>query len=401
MTLLNRTLSGLTANTFLLALASLFADTSAEMLYPVLPVFLTQTLGANAAIVGLVDGTATAAQHLVQPFSGWLCDRRRRRKPVALVGYAVAAIAKPLIGLSSAWSGVLAARGLDRLGSGLRSAPRDALVASSAAEGHAGKAFGLEGFGDNLGACLGPLLALTLIGVFRLDLRTLFLLAFLPGSLAFLMVACVREPAPKPRAGTGVRSRLGAFSKEYKAYLLATALFGLGNSSNAFLILRSQDLGASLETTILVYALFNLVAALASIPAGLLADNLGRKGVLLISLAVFAVVYAGFATATDVVLLGALFVLYGLHLGVYRAVGKAVATDLVPADLRASGIGLYTGTIGLTGLFASIVGGQLWTRISPTATFFFGAGCAVLGGLALLLFVPESRKRRPREAREA
>src|SRR5437762_4176508 len=174
---LRRYFTGLSANTFLLALASLFADVSTEMLYPVLPVFLTQTLGASASVVGLVEGVAQATQNIVQGLSGWISDKLKQRKPIALIGYALAAVAKPLIGLSTAWPGVLGARSLDRLGSGLRSAPRDALVAASADEANRGRAFGLESMGDNLGAFLGPLIALALLAVLQVNLSSIFLIA--------------------------------------------------------------------------------------------------------------------------------------------------------------------------------------------------------------------------------
>ena len=382
--------SGLSVNTFLLALASLFADTSSEMLYPVLPIFLTQILGASAGIVGIVEGIAQALQNVVQIVSGRLSDKLQRRKPVALVGYALGALAKPLIGLSTAWVGVLGARSLERLGSGVRSAPRDALVAASAEPAHRGKAFGLEGIGDNLGAFLGPLLAIALLEWLHLGLRAIFLVAVVPGSLAALMVVFVREQ-PAPPSQQKLDLDLRRLPSDYWKYLAATALFGVGNSSNSFLVLRTRDLGASLEATIFVYALLNLVAALVSYPAGYLSDKLGRKGVLLLSFLIFIVVYAGFGFSSNVFLVGFLFVLYGTYQGMSRSVGKALATDFAPAELQASGVGCYTATIGLTGLVASVVGGQLWTRLGPAATFRFGAACALVGSVALAVLVPVRR----------
>src|SRR5690348_15238437 len=273
--------AGLTRNTGLLALSSLFSDISTEMLYPILPVFLTQTLGAGGAIVGLIDGLAVATQNIGQGFSGTLSDRLQRRKPIALIGYALSALSKPLIGISTAWTGVLGARFLDRLGAGARSAPRDALVAASAHEDHRGKAFGLEGAGDNAGAFFGPLIAVALITYFAIDLRRIFYLAIIPGVLAFLMVLLVEE---RPVAA-GAKARIDAsplrLPRGYRRYLVATAIFGLGNSSNAFLILETRALGASLSTTILIYAAFNLAAALISYPAGHLSDRLGRRNLLL------------------------------------------------------------------------------------------------------------------------
>jgi MFS family permease len=380
--------AGLSRNTYLLALASLFADISTEMLYPILPIFLTGTLGATATVVGIIDGIAQAVQNVVQGFSGWLSDKLQRRKGVALVGYALAAIAKPLIGLSTGWLGVLAARSLDRLGAGVRSAPRDALVAASADEQSRGKAFGLEGVGDNLGAFLGPLVTLVLIALAAVTLPSIFLLAFVPGLLAVFMVLLVREKPGETHAKARLDAHLGRFPKRYWVYLGVTALFGIGNSSNAFLILRTHDLGASLTLTILIYALFNLVAAIASYPAGYLSDRFGRRNVLLVSFLIFLAVYAGFGLTTDSVLLGFLFAFYGLYQGIFRSVGKALASDLVPEELRASGVGWYMTTIGLTGLVASIVGGVLWSNVGPTSTFLYGAGSALAGSVALVFLVP-------------
>jgi MFS family permease len=350
---------GLSTNTFLLALSSLFADISTEMLYPVLPLFLTQTLGASPSIVGLVEGIARAIQYVVQGFAGWLSDSLGKRKPIALAGYVLAALSKPLIGLAPGWPAVLAARGLDRLGTGIRSAPRDALIAASVDEGHRGKAFGLEGIGDNLGAFLGPLLTLALLGLLDAGLRSIFFLAVLPGLLAALMVLLVRERPVEPAAKGTISLGLRRLPRSYWTYLFVTGVFSLGNSSNSFLILRTSDLGASLPMTILVYAVFNLVAALVSYPAGYLSDHIGRKRCLLVGFVIFAAVYAGFAFLTDSILIGILFVLYGLFEGIFRSVGKTMATDLVPPELRASGVGWYMTTVGLCSLVASVVGGEL------------------------------------------
>jgi MFS family permease len=390
MTTLKRYFSGLTANTFLLAFASLFADVSTEMLYPVLPMFLTQTLGASPTVVGVVEGIAQAIQNVVQGFSGWLSDRLRRRKPVAVAGYLLAAVSKPLIGLATSWPAVLGSRSLDRLGAGVRSAPRDALVAASADEADRGKAFGLEGIGDNLGACLGPLLTVALLSLLHVRLRTVFFLTVIPGLLALLMVLFVREREAPKDAKAKLDLDIRRFPTGYRNYLLVTAVFGIGNSSNSFLILRTKGLGTSLNTTILIYALFNLVAALSSYPAGNFSDRLGRKRVLLLSFVVFLVVYAGFGFATNILALGMLFALYGLYQGISRSVGKAFATDFLAAEVHASGVGWYTATVGLSGLVANVVGGELWTQIGPPATFIYGAVFALLGSVALILLVPKS-----------
>ncbi len=384
---------GLSRNTFLLASASLFADISTEMLYPVLPIFLTQTLKASGTIVGLVEGVAQATQNIVQGFSGSLSDRLQRRKPIALVGYLLAAIAKPLMGVATVWQGVLGGRFLDRLGTGTRSAPRDALIASSANAANRGKAFGLEGVGDNAGAFLGPLFAILLLIVFEFDIRTIFYLAIIPGLLAFMMVLFVKERPVKATAKSKIDVSLKRFPRAYWKYLLAIALFGIGNSSNAFLILQTKDIGVSLTMTILIYAGFNLVAALISYPAGFLSDRLGRRSILLVSFAIFLLTYLGFSLSRNIALIAALFVFYGLYQGIFRSVGKALASDYVPTQLRASGVGWYNTTVGLSGLAASLVAGWLWDQVGHPAVFLFGATFAVVGGIAVLALVPAKLKR--------
>ena len=379
---------GLSRNTFLLAFASLFADISTEMLYPVLPVFLTQTLKASGSVVGLIDGFAQATQNIVQGFSGAWSDRLQKRKSIALIGYFLAALGKPLMGLSTIWQGVFGARLLDRVGTGIRSAPRDALIASSVTEENRGRAFGLEGVGDNAGAFFGPLLAVFLLYSLEIGIRTIFYVAVIPGLLAFCMVLLVSERPAVVAAKSKIDISLRQFPRAYWMYLAATALFGFGNSSNAFLILRTQDIGASLETTILIYAAFNLVAALVSYPAGALSDAWGRKNLLLASFIIFLIAYLGFAVTQNILVIGGLFIFYGLFQGIFRAVGKAFAADFVPERLRASGVGWYSTTVGVLQLAASVVGGLLWDQVGHAAVFYYGAAFAVVGSAGLLLLIP-------------
>jgi MFS family permease len=385
--------AGLSGSTFLLALSSLFADISTEMLYPVLPIFLTQTLHAGGSIVGLVDGFAQATQNIVQGFSGALSDKLRRHKLIALIGYFVAALAKPLMGLATAWEGLLGARLLDRMGAGTRSPPRDALIAASVHEKDRGRAFGLEGVGDNAGAFLGPLLAVVLLYAMHLGIRTIFYLALVPGLLAFCMVLFVTEGSAAVAAKAKIDLRLRQFPRGYWKYLLVTALFNLGNSSNAFLILRTQDSGVSMRSTILIYAAFNLAAALISYPAGVLSDRIDRRSILLLSFLIFLVSYLGFAFTENHFLIIALFIFYGLFQGIFRAVGKTLASDFVPQAMRASAIGWYSTTVGLFQLAASLAAGVLWDRVGHGAVFIYGAGFAAAGSVALLVFVPHARAR--------
>lgn len=393
-TALQRYFGGLSRTTFLLAFASLFSDISTEMLYPVLPVFLTQTLKADGTVVGLVDGIAQATQNIVQGFSGTLSDKLQRRKPIAIAGYFLSAISKPLIGLATVWQAVLGARLLDRLGAGARSAPRDALIAASVTEDNRGRAFGLEGVGDNAGAFLGPLFAVLLLSWLGVGIRSIFYLAVIPGLLAFLLVLPVQEHDARTAATAKIDAGPSRFPAGYWKYLVVTALFGLGNSSNAFLILRTQDIGASLQATILIYAAFNLVAALISYPAGWLFDKWGGKIVLLAAFAIFLIAYLGFALTQSIAVTAALFIFYGLYQGIFRTAGKALASRLVPDRLRASGIGWYSTTVGVLQLVASLIAGALWDRVGHAAVFFYGAASAALGIVALVLLVHEPSRRR-------
>ncbi|MDP4245018.1 MAG: MFS transporter [Bacteroidota bacterium] len=381
-----RWFSGLSRNVIFLSLTSLFGDISTEMLYPILPVYLTQTLKASGGVLGLIEGMAQAIQNVAQGFSGFLSDKWQRKKPIALAGFILAALAKPLLGLASTWQFALGARLADRLGAGTRSAPRDALIAESVEPKYRGKAFGLEGFGDNLGAFLGPVITVLLFLFFQLNIHTVFFLAFIPGGIAALLVLFVKERKIRPEGSPKIEMHFREFPAAYWRYLMITALFGIGNSSNSFLILQLKGKGISLTVTVLIYALFNLLAALISYPAGSLSDKLGRRPVLLVSFIIFFIAYAGFAMTTGFFLTAILFVFYGLFQGVFRSVGKSYATDLVPAHLRASGIGWYSTTVGISGLIASIVAGQLWDKVSHTAVFVYGAAISSIGIVSLCLF---------------
>lgn len=370
---------------YLLAFTSLFGDISTEMLYPVLPLFITRELGAPASVVGIVEGVAEATQNIVQGGSGWLADRMGRSKPVALVGYSLAALAKPTLALAAVWQHVLASRFTDRLGTGIRSAPRDTLIANAIDPRQRGAAFGLEGIGDNLGAVIGPLFAAALLYLLHVDLRAIFLIAFVPGAIAVLLISLVPEA---PRTGArGPRLRIAALPGRYWRYLAAIAVFGIGNASSAFIVLRAADIGIPAELALLVYAGYNLVAALASYPAGELSDALGRTRLMVATLLVLGLAFAGLAFANSGWMVALLFALYGVHRGALRAVGKALAVDLVPEQLRASALGLYSSTLGLSALVAGPVAGFLWDRVGPTATFGYGAACAFLGAVLVALLV--------------
>lgn len=387
-----RNSAGISSNTVLLAFASLFADISSEMLYPILPIFLTQVLHGSGSVVGVVEGIAEATQNIAQGFSGWLSDKLQKRKTLALIGYFVSALGKPLMGIATAWSGVLGGRFLDRAGAGFRSAPRDALIASSVSDEFRGRAFGLEGIGDNLGAFLGPLLAVLLFLSFHVKIRWLFLLAVIPGLLAFLMVLLVHERPVRVAAKSKIDISFQEFPIGYWKYLVVIAIFQIGNSSNSFLILQTKSIGASFTLTVLIYAGFNLMAALISYPAGSLSDRWGRRNILLGSFLIFFIAYLGFARARSVVAIAVLFVFYGVFQGIFRSAGKALALDFVPEHLRASAVGWYSTAVGLLALIASLVAGLLWDHVGHAAVFYYGAISAMAGSFGLL-WIPGKHNR--------
>ncbi len=377
---------GLTKNTFLLTITSLFADISTEMLYPVLPIFLTQYLKSSGSMVGIIEGVATATQYIQMGVSGWISDKIKRRKPIAIIGYTLAALSKPLIGLSTAWTGVLGARFMDRLGTGTRSAPRYALVAESASEKDRGKAFGLEGLGDNLGAFLGPLLAIVLIFYFKIELRHIFLLAVIPGSIAVGMIFLVKEEKQKVKVKYKISANIKELPHKYWKYLATIAIFGIGNLSSSFLILQIRNAGVPLIYTILIYAFFNLVAAAVSYPLGSLSDKLGRKKILLFSFVVFLISLLGFAVTKNIFIFAFLFALYGVYQGIFRAVGNAFASDFVPENMEATAIGWFNATVGLSSLVASITAGLVYDKIGHPAVFLIASAFVGLGSLMLLFF---------------
>lgn len=382
-----RRFKGLNKDVFLLACASLFSDISTEMLYPVLPVYLTEYLKASGSTLGIIEGSAEAIQNSIQGVSGYWSDKLRRRKPLAIIGYLLSAISKPFIGVATTWPAAWSARFTDRLGAGTRSAPRDALIAGSVGEKDRGKAFGIEGFGDNLGAFIGPLITVALFFTLGVAIRSIFYLAVIPGLLALTMILLVKERR-SAEIQSKISLRLKAFPKAYWQYLMLAALFSIGNSSNSFLILQLKSTGLSLTDTIIVYAFYNLVAAAISYPAGALSDRFGRKPLLIGALAIFAVTYAGFALSRSPVLIGALLISYGLFQGIFRAVGKAFAVDFVQPEMRASAIGWYGTAIGLSGLVASIVAGILWDKVGHPAVFIYGALFSVFGIIGFSIGLP-------------
>jgi MFS family permease len=389
--------TGVSPSVIIIGFASLFSDISGEMIYPILPLFLTGTLGAPATVIGLVEGIAVGTGNAIGGFSGWISDRLGRRKPVAFFGYALTAATRPVIATAQVWPLVLAARFAERFGKGIRNAPRDALLAEATEARYRGRAFGFERAMDSLGAVLGPLVALAVVNWARLDVRSIFLISAIPATIATLLILTVKEKREKVVKGAGkISLSLAGTTRQYRRLLVIMGVFGLANSANSFLILRAQQLGLAsgatasqaLSETILAYALFNLVAALASYPAGAASDKLGRRNLLIAGFAVYALSYLGFALASEVWMVWPLFALYGLFPALTEGVAKAMAVDTAGRAGHATIIGILSMVNGLTQIAASYIGGVLWDTVNSQATFYFGAALSAIAVVMLIALLP-------------
>jgi MFS family permease len=371
-----------------LGLVSFFADISSEMLYPITPIFLTTVLGVSMTSVGFIEGFAEAIASLLKTYSGAWSDRLAKRKPFVAVGYLLSAVGKPFIGISTSWVHVLLARGLDRTGKGLRSAPRDALLAEAVSEKLRGAAFGWHRGMDTLGAAIGPLFAIFYLSVEGQNLRDIYFWALIPGLLAVGIALLVAEKRTEPAKKKIDRFHFldwRSFSKPFKTYLLSWTLFSLTNSSDIFLLMKAKSAGLSLTEIILLYCGYNLVYSLLSPYLGALSDRLGRRSLLISGLLVFAAVYLGFAMAEVSWHFWGLFGVYGVYMAATDGAGKAFAVDLVEPHRKATGLGALGTVTGVSTVIASTIAGSLWDHWGPSYTFVFGALGAV--GAAGILFL--------------
>jgi MFS family permease len=390
-----RGLFGLPRPVWLLGLGSLFTDAASEAIYPLLPLFLTRVLGAGAISLGIIEGTAEAANSLLKIISGRLSDRWNRRRPIVIAGYSLSSAIRPLIALVTSWQHVLVVRFVDRVGKGIRGAPRDALLAAAATPATRGRVFGFHRAMDHAGAVLGPVLASLFLLAYPGHYRTLFLLTVVPGAVAVWMFFLVKEvrtvastTQPTPQMADTAWRRL---PKRFYFFLMVLLLFALGNSSDAFLLLRLTDLGVSPALIPLLWAAHHVVKAGVSVVAGAGSDRRGRRRVIGAGWVVYALVYAGFAFATSESSLIVLFLAYGLYYGFAEGTEKALVADLAPADLRGTAFGLYYGVLGVGALLASVLFGLIWTAAGTAAAFGIGASLAVTATLLLFTVVRDER----------
>jgi len=384
-------LSNLSRNVVVVGVATFFNDISSEMIVPVLPLFLTAVLGTPVAAVGLIEGVAQSTASVLGVFSGWISDRSGRRKPLILVGFGLRNFTKPLLAISNAWPQVLAIRFGDRFGKGIGGAPRDALIADSTEPALRGRAFGFRSAMDAAGSAVGPLIAAAVLAFTDGNPRTVFWIASIPGIAAVAITFWfLREHSAPPRDTAAPRLGFRHLGRPFLIFTAISTLFALGNSSDAFLILRAKNVGMATAVIPLAYFGFNTLYTLLATPAGVLSDRLGRRRLLVTGYVAFAVVYAGFALAQNAPSIAVLFLAYSLFYACTDGVGKALITDLVPSELRATANGTYATATGIALLPASVVAGALWQAVGPWAPFAYGA---VLGGVAtaLLVTVPFNR----------
>ena len=392
--------SATSRNVVALGFTSLLTDVSSEMIIPVLPAFVTGTLKASVASLGVIEGVAECTATVLRLWSGWLSDRIGRRKPFILLGYGLSTAAKGGMALAGSWSAVLGLRFSDRVGKGLHSPARDALIADSVAPEQLGRAFGLHRAMDTLGAALGPLAAFALLSAFPGQLRRVFLVAIVPAALSLAVLAMfVRAPQRAPRRAPGtLRGQLGGLPASAYRFLVVATVFSLAGSSMAFVLLRAGQVGFSAAQVPLVYMIYNLVYALLAWPLGHLSDRIGRRPLLLTAYLTFAACYTLLAWQATAAAVVASFAGLGVHSALLEGTQRSMLADLVGEGRRGTAYGLYYAAVGAALLPASVAGGLLWDRFGPRATFGVSASLALLAALLFALLLPAHHESRDRDA---
>ena len=382
------------ANIYSLGLVSLFTDASTEMVYPLLPDLvrhLVRVVGSEALALGAVEGVAEATASVMKAVSGYFSDRWRRRKLPVFLGYLISGMAKPLLALAGSWPVLLLIRFWDRMGKGIRTSPRDALLADSAPPEALGTSFGLHRAMDTMGAVLGPLIAFLLLYALEIKFTYIFFVAAAPAGLALLVIIlAVREVPPRRKKEKRFRLSWSGLSPAFQRFVVVSGVFSLGHFPAAFLVLRCRELGVSMEMVTLVYLLYNLVYSLAALPAGRISDKVGRRKTLIFAYFLFAAVFAGGAFAQEWWHGVLVFMGYGIFQGIYEGGHRAFCADLEPSERRASSYGVLHAVIGGATLPAGLIAGALWTWAGAAAAFVFASLLALCAGVIFILLIPRN-----------
>lgn len=384
-------------NVVALGLTSLFTDASTEMIVPVLPFFITVTLGAPVAVLGIIEGAAESAASLLRLGSGWLSDHSGRRKPFLVFGYGLSTAAKAAFAFAASWPALMGLRLADRLGKGLRNPPRDALIADSVLPGQRGRAFGLHRALDTLGAAIGPLVAFAMLAVWPGDYRRIFAATLIPGALSLIaLIWFVRSVRRVPAASRPLAATVRELGSPFRRFVIADTVFQLGNSSMAFVLLRARA-GGMLEGFLpLAYVLYNVVSASLSLPLGALSDRIGRRQLILAGYGLFAGVYALLAYSGSPAFVVTALALLGVHAALLAGAQRSLIADMVPAERRATAYGVHHTAVGLALLPASALAGWLWDVRGPRVAFATDAALAGVAALLFVLLLPARRERQDR-----
>ncbi|MEG0422978.1 MAG: MFS transporter [Erysipelotrichaceae bacterium] len=382
-------------NVIFLGLISFFSDISSEMVYPLIPLYLTSAFGATPTLVGFIEGIAESVASLLKVFSGYIADKYKHKKPIAFTGYALGMVYKLALLFATSWFGILFARVIDRIGKGIRSAPRDVMVAESASQGHGGSAFGIHKALDMAGSAIGIFLSFILLKSVsgEVGYKQIFIISIIPALLGLVFFHFVKEKPVHKKVKEEQPSweKAKGLNTQLKLYLFVCFLFTLGNSSNTFLLLRAGNVGFSNSDVILLYFIYNLSASLLAYPLGKLSDKIGRKSLLVCGYLVFSIVYFGFGFANSKAMMVLIFVLYGVYTAMSTGVERAFIAEIAPPELKGTMLGFQSMLVGVALLPASFIAGLLWDHVGAYAPFVFGACLSLLAAIILAVFLKKPK----------
>ena len=376
---------GFNRNTLFTGLTSFLTDTSVKMVYSVMPMFLL-SIGASKTSLSLIEGIAESTASLIKSLSGFWSDRIGKNKPFMLIGYGISALIIPIYSFVISPIQVLYLRFIERFGKGIRTSPRDSLIAGSVTNGDTGKSFGLQKAMDNSGAIVGPLIAFVLLTLFSNNFRLIFLLAGIPAILSIFVIIFGIKEAKKDKENLFKKFHFKDFPKKYYLFLGIVFIFTLGNSTDALLMVKANEIGVKVAFIPLVYLVTSIVAVLLAIPMGSLSDKIGREKILIVGYLVYAIVYFGFGITSSVITIVGLFALYGLYSAMTDGIQKAFISDMIDKNKQGTGLGIYNALLGITLLPASLIAGLMYDKINSSIPFYFGAATAVTSAILLAIF---------------